>query len=88
MPNAGKKHHLQPKRDKMKASEFWFQYQNSVEDLNRAIQNATKFEDISRETASRQEDKLKKKYSLSNAGFWSEVRSHLVNYKKKLQEKK
>lgn len=88
MPNINKKNHIQPKRNKMKASEFYMPYANSVEDINQAIKNATRFEEISREDYTRKVNALDKKYALNVANFWCEVRNHLLNYKEKLKTKK
>lgn len=88
MPNVGKKHHIEPKRLTQKAYEFYLPYSNSVEDINKAISNATRFEEVSKNAANSTEDKARKKTSLNVSNFWCEVKHHLMNYKKKLKDRK
>lgn len=79
-----RKHRKEP-RNKQLAKDYAIPYSLSVEELGKAINQAKRHSEVAKETASRQSDRLEKKYAMNTSHFWTNVVGELLKYQKSLK---
>jgi hypothetical protein len=85
MPNAGKKKHYQPKKERVSAKDFAIPYSVNVGDLDKSIKFATQYESTAKAEVSRAIDETAKDWNRT-LGFWNNVKNILLKYKKELSK--